>query len=288
MSETETKKKRPTPWEGDRAGEATGFGGWLRREREMREVSLAEIAETTKISRSYLEALEDERFDVLPAPVFAKGFLREYAAYVGLDPDEVVNSYLTARQDGEEESAGEAPSRERVAPFEWTSGLLLAIGLVAALAVIGFVGFWAERNSSEAGPEAVVTPPAAAASTTVGSAPPPSSEPITAGGDDGSATAPADEPAALAAPLVVTLDFTEDCWVEATVDGRRRLSELHVQGEALQIEAQRVVALTLGNPGGVRIEVNGRPFEMPTFRPGRVARDIRISVDDLDAGGGRE
>ena len=51
----------------------------------MREISLREIAERTKISLRYLEALEEDRFDLLPAPVFAQGFLREYARYVGLN-----------------------------------------------------------------------------------------------------------------------------------------------------------------------------------------------------------
>jgi hypothetical protein len=74
------------------------------------------------------------------------------------------------------------------------------------------------------------------------------------------------------------MDFTEDCWVEAVVDGERRLSELHVQGESLRMEAQQQVVLTLGNPGGVRIEANGEPF-VPEFRPDRVARDIVIAVD---------
>ena len=49
----------------------------------MREISLRDIAERTKISLRYLEAMEADRFDLLPAPVFAKGFLREYARYVG-------------------------------------------------------------------------------------------------------------------------------------------------------------------------------------------------------------
>jgi sulfur carrier protein ThiS len=79
--------------------------------------------------------------------------------------------------------------------------------------------------------------------------------------------------------LTVTLDFTEDCWVEASVDGRRRLSELHVQGESLQIDAQERVELTLGNPRGVAVEVNGEPYSLADYRPGRVARDIVITVE---------
>lgn len=97
MPGAEKSQSRQPPWDGGVDAEAVPFGGWLRRQRELRQVSLREIADVTKISIRYLEALEEDRFDVLPAPVFAKGFLREYARYVGLDPDEVVNTYLTAQ-----------------------------------------------------------------------------------------------------------------------------------------------------------------------------------------------
>ena len=76
------------------------FGPWLRRQREARGVSLREISDSTRISLRYLEALEEGRFDVLPAPVFAGGFLREYARVVGLDPDEVVNAFLLVGTEG--------------------------------------------------------------------------------------------------------------------------------------------------------------------------------------------
>ena len=66
--------------------EPESFGTWLRRQREVREIDLREIADSSKVSMSYLRAFEEDRFDVLPAPLFAKGFLRQYARYVGLDP----------------------------------------------------------------------------------------------------------------------------------------------------------------------------------------------------------
>ena len=292
MDDNDRKAVRQTPWEGATEREGCGFGQWLQRERKGREISLAEIADVTKISRVYLEALESERFDALPATVFAKGFLREYAKYVGLDPDEAVNSFLTALQEQEPETEAEEAAMAHRSSFEWTSGLLLAVTLVVLLGVIGFVGFWAERSQGGDAPpvepaaESVVSPatvtpelPSASAVTESGSA--------LEGAADGAATAggvpvaPAatDEPAAA---LVVTIDFTEDCWVEAAVDGRRRLSELHVQGESLQIDAERLVELTLGNPGGVSIEVNGEAYALEGYRPDRVARDIRIELEESE------
>jgi cytoskeletal protein RodZ len=277
MSETTRRSSRQPPWEGDVAHESGAFGGWLRREREAREVTLGEISDVTKISRSYLEALEEERFDVLPAPVFAKGFLREYAKYVGLDPDEVVNSYLTALQAGEPDTLRADPEPAPRSTFEWKAGLLLAIGLVALLAAIGFLGFWSERSQ----PEAEAGLPAAGAEAQTG-APVPREAPILPPVEEPTQPAPVTPPPASGPPaaLVVTIDFTSDCWVEASVDGRRRLSELHVQGESLQIDAEERVELTLGNPGAVRVEVNGEPYPLPEYRPGRVARDIVIALED--------
>src|SRR3954466_15474556 len=64
------------------------FGERIKREREMRGVSLEEIAESTKIGKRNLEALETEDFDKLPGGIFNKGFVRAYAKYLGLDEDQ--------------------------------------------------------------------------------------------------------------------------------------------------------------------------------------------------------
>ena len=84
------------------------------------------------------------------------------------------------------------------------------------------------------------------------------------------------------APLVVTLEFIQDCWVEAFVDGKRRVSELRLQGESLQLDAEEVVTLTLGNWKGVRIEANGSAYVIPPSR-GDVVNDLVIRLDSLFA-----
>src|SRR6266568_7051373 len=73
--------------------ELASFGEELRREREIRGISLKEIADATKISRRFLEAIERNDHRTLPAPVFTRGFIREYARYLGLNCDEIVNRY---------------------------------------------------------------------------------------------------------------------------------------------------------------------------------------------------
>src|SRR5213595_2752728 len=73
--------------------ELASFGEELRREREIRAISLKEIADATKISKRFLEAIEKNDHKTLPAPVFTRGFVREYARYLGLNAEEMVNRY---------------------------------------------------------------------------------------------------------------------------------------------------------------------------------------------------
>src|ERR1700761_2917534 len=87
-----------------------GFGDRLRREREMRGITLDEITESTKIARRHLEALEKEQFDQLPGGVFNKGFVKAYARFLGLDEDQAVADYSAV--------ANEQPEPEDKFPLE--------------------------------------------------------------------------------------------------------------------------------------------------------------------------
>src|SRR5436190_23561760 len=79
--------------EPQRHAELASFGEELRREREIRGISLKEIADATKISKRFLDAIEKNDHKTLPAPVFTRGFIREYARYLGLSSEEIVNRY---------------------------------------------------------------------------------------------------------------------------------------------------------------------------------------------------
>jgi len=74
-----------------------GVGEFLRRERELRYVSLDDVAERTKISRRYLEAIEEGQYDRLPGETFVRGFIRSYAQSVGLDPEDTLLRYNQSR-----------------------------------------------------------------------------------------------------------------------------------------------------------------------------------------------
>ncbi|HEV2963251.1 MAG TPA: RodZ domain-containing protein [Candidatus Angelobacter sp.] len=78
------------------------FGDRMRREREMRGVTLEEISESTKISKRALQALEEEDFDLLPGGIFNKGFVRAYARFLGIDEEQAVADFIAADTDNHE------------------------------------------------------------------------------------------------------------------------------------------------------------------------------------------
>lgn len=75
------------------------FGEHLRREREMRGVSLEEISTATRISTRFLNALETEDWDRLPGGVFNRGFVRAVAHYLGLDEEAMLAEYAETTDD---------------------------------------------------------------------------------------------------------------------------------------------------------------------------------------------
>jgi cytoskeletal protein RodZ len=250
-----TEAARPRLWN-DGVSPEDSFGGWLRRQREVREISLREIAEASKISIRYLEALEQDRFELLPAAVFAKGFLREYAKYVGLDADEVINYYLAARgKDEDRTETADEPEQER----ETTSNagrwvLALIAGAVLVFLLIAAVSNYLKRASTGGEQQPSIAAPAVEVEV-----PADPSEPV------------AEE---TSAPLELTLDFTQSCWVEAWVDGERSVSELRIQGESLTLEAREEILLTLGNVAGASLELNGTPIEATAGDGGQMRFDL--------------
>jgi cytoskeletal protein RodZ len=70
------------------------FGEELRRERELRQISLREVAQATKINLRYLEAMERNEFTDLPGGLINRGFVRAYCQHIGVDSEGMVNAYL--------------------------------------------------------------------------------------------------------------------------------------------------------------------------------------------------
>ena len=125
------------------------FGSHLKHEREMRGISLEEIAASTKIQIRYLQALENNQFDQLPGTVFIKGFVRSYAKTIGCNADDLISAYDESigspQQDAdqiERDLADRQDSQDRSARIN----LLGVVALVAVLAV--GVWYWNAPQSS--------------------------------------------------------------------------------------------------------------------------------------------
>ncbi|MBW1671419.1 MAG: helix-turn-helix domain-containing protein [Deltaproteobacteria bacterium] len=73
------------------------LGEYLKRERELRQISLEEVAEGTKIAIYRLRAMEAGRWEKLPAEIFVKGFIKSYAEFIGLVPEDVILRYHEIR-----------------------------------------------------------------------------------------------------------------------------------------------------------------------------------------------
>ena len=73
---------------------ATDFGERMKRIREEKKVALRDIADTTKISVSALEALERNDISRLPGGIFSRGFVRAYAEQIGADPEKTVREFI--------------------------------------------------------------------------------------------------------------------------------------------------------------------------------------------------
>ncbi|MCA9618375.1 MAG: helix-turn-helix domain-containing protein [Myxococcales bacterium] len=74
------------------------IGTYLRRTRERRDISVAEIARATRIPSSAIARIEADHFDDLPGEVFTRGFLKAYATAVGLAAEDVLARYTAARR----------------------------------------------------------------------------------------------------------------------------------------------------------------------------------------------
>jgi cytoskeleton protein RodZ len=254
--------------------EGSSLGGYLRALRLSARGSLADMAVATRISERYLRALESDVPDDLPAPVFVKGFIRAYCAFVGAPADEALALYNQARglpATGESHAVHVRPGRGWVGHPLAISGALLMIfggGLVALKLVSQPTpARWAEPRAAarapESAPEAV--PPAAPAV----SIPP-------------SAVAPASTQTRGPETQRLVVKAMEPTWTRVQIDDARVVEELLTAGAQREWTSDRRFVLSIGNAGGIEIVLNGR--SLPSLGA-RGAVIHRLSLPELPGQG---
>jgi cytoskeleton protein RodZ len=236
------------------------FGENLRRERELRGVSLREIADATKISVRFLKALEEDRVDLLPGGLFPKAFVRQYARHLGLDAERYVAEFLYVAGDRPPAPMPALLPEQRPLPRGLIFfGVVVAAGVVLSLKL----GGGADRPSSRTTPAAESGAPA-----------PEPTEPAEG------LSAPLATAVSTPDGLVLTLKAQQDCWVEARADGQTVLNRVLTGGETATLEAHGQIVLSVGNAGGLAFRVNDRPG-VPLGKSGEVKRNIVITRDNI-------
>lgn len=266
------------------------FGDILRSKRQELGYSLDQVEEETKIRKYYIKALEEENFSVLPAKVYAIGFVRRYARFLSINEDEAVEWFKDMVYPEQEEVIDEAPLEEhRVhVNISWKS---IAVGLIFLVLSIwigkSLVGYISDQVREEKPRPSVVdnlpdtprtdtkpkpkpdsasnvenpvqvdtsqsTPPATKPKQPEerpGGVPPQPPSPVTP-----PSTEPETPPAT--GKTTVNLRATDRSWVDVYVDGEHRYSGFMNPNEETGFEGS-TITVNLGNAGGVQVTVDGK------------------------------
>jgi len=244
------------------------LGELLRATREAKGVSLAEVEEATKIREKYLAALEAEEFDVLPGEVYVRGFLRNYAIYLGLDPNDVLalRGYPTSEVEEHRPTLAEPLSEPlvRVTSRSVLPGLLIGLLLLAILGVAGWLGYDWYRTRLQA----LSTPSEPVSGKMVLPTPSPTpTEVPTTTPQLPTATStlipthtmtPTPKPTATPRLVRLKVEVTDKTWARVTVDGEMSFEGFLKAGEVVTWVGNESILFHCGNAGGVTVTVNGK------------------------------
>ena len=232
----------------------------LKRERELRGISLEEIAEVTKINPRFLRELEGGNLDALPGEFFVRGIIREYAKYLGLDEHDVLNNYLESLQSVERETATIKKGTSGL-PKSLTSAIrIAALGAFLIAVLLGLFFIFGKKEPPSPKPKSEVSTPKKIIT------PPPEEEPVH------------EEEVA---ELNLEFSFHQDTWIQILADGERVYSGIRLSGGEFEVTAKKEIIIDLGNAGGLSYTINGQKG-IPFGRPGAVEKGITITLENYE------
>lgn len=281
----------------------SGPGRQLQQARLAAKLSLEDVARSLQLSPTRLRALEADDYDRLPAPTYVRGYLRGYAQLLGLPPQPLIEDFnRSAAASRRQEFIPPAPPAQAHATNNESLiklGALAVAGIVIGLAVVWWQG--SEAPVTPTVPAAL--PPAApaaqdltkeqAASDDAPQTPAPTAadvSPSTA--SPAQMPTPAVSPPATERPTTVTRDrptplpvdpnvprarlvlyVSDDSWAEVRDNSNQRLIyETVAAGRVVTLDGVAPFHVFLGNAEGVRVEINGRPYDVRPHKRGQVAR----------------
>jgi cytoskeletal protein RodZ len=250
----------------------TPFGDRLKRERELRGVTLEEVAGATRISPKFLEALENDRWDQLPGGAFNRGFVRSVARFLGLDEDSMVAEYALATHDTTDLSAWEkAPNTDR-------RRKALGVALIVCVLVVAVGGWLVFHRYSAAAANWFRSHSAAPLSAQ--EARPEPSAPANAN--------PADEPATASAPkfLELKVDAGKAADVKVAADGKGVFAGHMPAGGSQTFRARDKLEISASDSSAVLLELNGQTVP-PLGAPGQPGSATLTRADLKRLMGGR-
>ncbi len=267
------------------------IGQVLREAREAQGMTLEEAAARLRLMHRQIEAMETGDFESLGQPVFARGFVRNYARLLGLAPDA-----LLARMEGAPAEPGPVSRVEPPLPRSWLTSpwlILLMLGVLVVVAAPIALYWWLNSEGEEAStyqarsgvrPPPVAAPAAAPASKPADVPPPaaaveappvPPSEPATTATEPAEAGAPAAPavPESPAAEGTLQLEFGDESWVEISdATGRMLHRQLNPPGSRIEVRGQPPFDLVIGNATQTHMTYNGRPIDLKPYIAVTVAR----------------
>jgi cytoskeleton protein RodZ len=259
------------------------FGERLKRERELREVTLQEITSATRIGPRFLEALENEEWEKLPGGVFNRGFVRSIARYLGLDEEALLGEYDLAH--GAQVPTSDHPEQKVESPAKWKPFVAIVATLfILAAVVIGAVFAWkhfaVHRGAKPSPAASAPAPPSPAPSES--SPPPITAQPASSLTSTSAAVpSPKKSPPSSAAsgPLDLLVSASAATHLLVLADGRVAFYDKVHPGQNQHFSAEQGFEVTAADSGAVLLELNGQAMP-PLGVPGS-SGTMKLSHDDL-------
>jgi transcriptional regulator with XRE-family HTH domain len=258
---------------------STPFGEHLRREREMRGVSLDEISAATRISTRFLEAIEKDQWDQLPGGVFNRGFIRSIARFLGLDEDSLVAEYAL----GTTSDAHVHAAQERAVGMSRNWRPAAVAFVVIALLITGGV-FGYRRYGASIGARLHARYLAARAGMPgVTPAPPAAASDVSAHIAPGAAAAP---PAtdSEAAGLALKMQAGKAADVKVIADGKVVFDGSVQVDDVKQFDARNTIEITSSESSALLLKLNGQTVA-PIGIPGQPG-SVTLTRESLDSAAG--